>query len=119
MKRLILAIIAALALSAPAFASNGWYLMQPPYFKGRNGYISFPNGNAPLSEWQQIDTFATIDECKAAHDQQAPKYPLLFIEHPDDPLPEMPGYYKQLQFATITDAIMGQCIATDDPRLAR
>jgi hypothetical protein len=117
-KRLILAMIAALALSAPAHATSAWYLMSPPQSQY---YRYLPDENAPLSQWQRADTFATLDECKEGrqqrieliHETEEQWRQKLLEQHIDRD--DREGALTSAYFY----ALMNVCVASDDPGLGR
>lgn len=67
----------------------GWYLMFPPVGSGRIEV------DAPLSRWQVAEPFDTAAECEKRRGYE--------MEHNKHDLP----------------IVWAQCIATDDPRLAK
>ena len=95
---------------AAALALVGWYLIAPPpRTEDGNDY----DPKAPLSEWQEIGKFETIEECR--------KYPArlpeimhgFYVEHPEI------GESGERRDNAVRKALLAQaqCVATDDPRL--
>jgi hypothetical protein len=86
-----------------ALALTGWYLMAPPSATTQADWerVSL---RAPLYEWQTIQSFDTAKECEAVQakmqGQFLTKYP------PPGPFP-----------LDVRPIMLGQCVATDDPRL--
>ena len=85
---------------AAALALMGWYLMfPPPGPRSPDGTTSL-DYNAPISEWSSFGVFDTADECRAEMKRQNEQK----LNPADRGRYEVPH---------------SQCIATDDPRLAR
>jgi hypothetical protein len=96
-KKIGLLIIASYALSAPAYAC-GWYLMMPIF-----GRIA-----APIAGWQLTQSFDTAKECSIERDD------LLAVVDQFGKPEETPTFHNYAQVFRNS-----QCIASDDPRLAR
>jgi len=109
---------------AAALALVGWYLMVPP--------VSAPSGTegarlmteAPVSRWYNHGSFDSAKQCEEA--QRSLAVGILkditdFTKHegcPDDrPLGKCAGTGPM--FETYGAVYAAQCIATDDPRLAK
>ncbi len=91
-----------------ALALVGWYLMTP--IPQMNLATGEPNPNTvatkmPLKYWEIADTFDSAKECKAARLALWESYRKEIHDHPHS-------------YASLA-AIASQCIATDDPRLAK
>jgi hypothetical protein len=111
---------------AAALALVGWYLMLPLV----NGDAS-PATQLPLSEWTQEGSFDRAEDCKRALAERLQtakqriakvKQHMDALPHSDRPLSEAaPDVYREdLQVtAYALNAYSGQCIASDDPRLAK
>jgi hypothetical protein len=83
----------------------GWSLISPPLGSDANGF--WANFHAPLAQWVVIQSFDRAQDCHAYQAKMAmAKWPTGVPMPPRD--------------KAIGDAIRGdQCIASDDPRLAK
>jgi hypothetical protein len=88
---------------AAALALVGWYLMVPPLIEieGKRK----PNLDAPISEWQQVDSFDSADACKQRLDDRLREMRDSTFSNPSD------------RPVAIWQSQLGECIASDDPRL--
>jgi hypothetical protein len=84
----------------------GWYFIVPPL----QGQPPDWNARAPLSQWTTDDIFDTAEACKA--------YP---IKMSLDARKKIESGEKDItdDLDTISRMGRGQCIASDDPRLAK
>ena len=80
---------------AAALALVGWYLMQPPTIRGKDGKSIFLD-HAPLSDWRHITSFDTAKDCEAA------------LNH---------IYALPTNMAMESGATYNRCVASDDARL--
>lgn len=92
---------------AAALALAGWYLMIPP-----TGCSGHPNPKAPLSEWAVVWTSDEVNTCLIIRDGLKHPTPDTAVD-PKRLLTDA-GYQ-----GSVTAVENAQCIATDDPRLAR
>jgi hypothetical protein len=74
-----------------ALALAGWYLMVPPMY----GHHEI-DGDAPLSEWQIVESFDTAEKCSAY---------------------EVKLKIRNSPRWRVKRVSLGACIASDDPRL--
>jgi hypothetical protein len=94
---------------AAALALVGWYLMVPPMTGSadRDRVVRHPivEMTAPLSEWETEGSYDSAKECRGAIQDN-----LQFIAH---------RHFETVdeQNAANTQSQLGQCVATDDPRL--
>lgn len=86
---------------AAALALAGWYLMVPPYSSGRTG-IRF-DFDAPLINWQLARSFDSAEDCEAF------KLEALKVSTEQ-------GIKRSRKITTSVWSV-GDCIASDDPRL--
>lgn len=86
---------------AAALALVGWYLMLPPIQND-----SWPNTDAPLSQWSIGGSFDTAKECQDEKVDNA--------ERTEKTISAPPA---TLSLAAARQALVAVCIATDDPRL--
>jgi len=93
---------------AGVLALVGWYLMAPP-MSGRDSYLP---ELAPLSRWATFDSFDTAKECRDARSDML-KATRDFVRK--KPLSKEAATDNLRRYA----AMFGQCIASDDPRLAK
>jgi hypothetical protein len=94
---------------AAALALMGWYLIFPPPRTADD----VPDPKAPLSEWQKIGPFDTIEDC-----QKYPSHLLeimhgFYVDHPEI------GESGERRDNADRKALFAhsQCVTTDDPRL--
>jgi hypothetical protein len=87
---------------AVSFALLGWYLMVPPQPLAK--YWERP----PLSKWENVGSFDTAKECERYKNDRA-------FEIGEKGVQGTTETEKQL----FTQFTVGQCIASDDPRLAK
>jgi hypothetical protein len=130
-------LVVGIASARPAQAA-GWYLMAPPTFPDGS-----PNVRAPLSQWEQDDTFDSGQDCDEARRQNILLYrhlallleqKLELVESKMEALPEEQQNKLAPKFDERLDKIApkiialrnrglssdaAKCIATDDPRLAK
>jgi hypothetical protein len=92
---------------AATIALLGWYLMIAP----RNGGILKPfDFNAPLSKWEQGETYASKADCEKARSTQ--------ISERQDKSEEIKSRKtKRILQHAIEGLQHGQCVSADDPRL--
>jgi len=96
-------------ISHPAAAALvGWYLMVPP--TGCNGH---PNPEASLSKWTAIYAFDDNDSVTCMKFRAA-------LQHPAPSDPSREYMLRDAGYRGPVSAMRSaQCIATDDPRLAK
>jgi hypothetical protein len=106
----ILTFASSLLAATPALA-GGWYLMEPCHFANTETLAD----GAPLSSWQQIGTYATLQDCQGAR---------IAITHYTDNdwravrLPDSSGHLLPIRLYREA-ADYSICITSDDPRLGR
>jgi len=88
---------------AVALAAVGWYLMVPPF-----GYGDF-NENAPISQWSTDTSFDTAKECEDYRVSANKKTQADLPPHGSKPTDSAQAFAVKM--------LLGQCIASDDPRL--
>jgi hypothetical protein len=95
---------------AAALALVGWYLIAPPP-RTEDGTDYDPK--APLSEWQKIGKFETIEECRTYPARLPEIMHGFYVEHPEI------GESGERRDNAVRKALLAQaqCVATDDPRL--
>jgi hypothetical protein len=110
----LLTIIAALALSAPAYAAEGWYLMAPPYEELVTGAN---RDDIPLSHWKDISgvAYATLEACENKR--------VKWANEADHELwlwrtKNVHRLNLDIMVPSDTEQMMGRCVPSDDPRLA-
>ena len=95
----LLALAGLLSAATPTLA-GGWYLMTPPIESHA------PLLNAPMQEWNLAESFDTARECQNAKDDTAHD-----------------AAWEEKQGLAPHDMVLayanGQCIGSDDRRLAR
>jgi hypothetical protein len=91
---------------AAALALVGWYLMVPPFTDGPQ--IIDPD--ASFSKWQVMDSFDTANACRIARDG--------LRKWADDHKKECTDPVRINAYLCVRQ-IAADCIATDDPRLAK
>jgi hypothetical protein len=101
-----------------ALALVGWYLMTPPItLKGlADPKATLIDGSAPISQWSQESSFDSAEKCeqeRKAEEQLATEA----LQQNPHLLDDRAKYGLQaMDFLLKRSA---QCIATDDPRLAK
>jgi len=102
---------------AVALALVGWYLMIPPIEFGSQAITSnvHVSSDAPFSKWEMSGSFDTAKECDAAR---------LAIGSPSDSRHQLSGGNDAAQVVHEKSFLelakrYSQCVATDDPRLAK
>ena len=103
---------------AATLALVGWYLMVPPVGRNDDGDIVIGIGR-PIHDWFTSRTYDSAEECR--HDA--------VLQTRGGPQPELTGkvfFYPTKELATGDDVAVvellnkhSQCVATDDPRLAK
>ncbi|MGD0076804.1 MAG: hypothetical protein ABSD31_21115 [Candidatus Binataceae bacterium] len=88
---------------AAALAAVGWYLMVPPFGNG-----DFKE-NAPISQWSTDTSFDTAKECE--------DYRVAVNKKTQADLPPHGSKPTDSAQAFAVKMLLGQCIASDDPRL--
>jgi hypothetical protein len=91
---------------AAALALVGWYLMLPPLKLGQSGKYH-PDFEVPLNQWESYQSYD--DAAKCEEDKARTLIALQRVSH------EFPADRSAATDAE--QAVFGQCIATDDPRL--
>lgn len=110
---------------AAIFALLGWYLMIPPV-TGTTNPAEIEATNAPLSYWFTLDRFDSID----AFQNKATDLNATGEKERDESDDELlkarlygppPSLFKSAEAARIwaMGLVHAQCVATDDPRLAK
>jgi len=93
-----------------ALALVGWYLIAPPP-RTVDGTDYDPK--APLSEWQMIGKFDTIEDCRTYPARLPAIMHGFYVEHPE--IGESGERRDNADMKTLF--AHAQCVATDDPRL--
>jgi hypothetical protein len=95
---------------AAALALVAWYLIAPPP-RTEDGTVYDPK--APLSEWQMIGKFDTIEDCRTYPGREPEIMHGFYVDHPELPpsaeLNDKAAWNHLMEHA--------QCVKTDDPRL--
>jgi hypothetical protein len=91
-----------------AIALVGWYLIAPPPRSSDDVY----DPKAPLSEWQIVGRFDTIEDCHSYPDRLPAIMHGFYAEHHISESEE-----RNDDAASKSLLAKSQCIATDDPRL--
>jgi len=98
---------------AAALALVGWYLMTPPFVSvGPNLHDasldrSIPDSEAPLSKWQWSGSFDSVASCQHEQEKQITEAQKRELALP----------VAERDREVEIDFWLGECIATDDPRL--
>jgi hypothetical protein len=95
---------------AAALALVGWYLMLAPPYQDSSGHVG-PDYGAPLSKWINLRAFETADQCEAYKPIARKSLKSQIDAQSNKPTDYWPEVFSS--FATT------QCVATDDPRLAK
>jgi hypothetical protein len=94
----------------------GWYLVIPP-MEGTRQHPTFDT-KAPLSHWPVFKSFDSAQQCETALDQYSelePQIPAHLHRQGEDS--DNLDYIEVMRMAE--RVTLGQCIASDDPRLAK
>jgi hypothetical protein len=94
---------------AAALALVGWYLIAPPP-RSSDGVI---DPKAPLSYWQIVGRFDTLDECRTYPDRLPEIMRGFYADHPEISESDK----RNDDAATKSSLAKSQCLTTDDPRL--
>jgi hypothetical protein len=101
---------------AAAFALAGWYLMLPPFVMDQSGKtIVSTNPSVPLSQWKADKPFDSAAECQKYADHEPSVQAQLWRQIVQEGMPILP----QVRDTWILANTQAQCIASDDPRLAK
>jgi hypothetical protein len=90
-----------------ALALVGWYLMVPQVINTTGGYLA--DFNSPLSRWAVNSVFDSASECD-------PMQTGVVLKGQSD-MKKAP--IRSMEWAIAQSLTQAQCIATDDPRLAK
>ena len=94
-------------LHPAATLALGWYLMIAPHPGGIRKPYDF---NAPLSKWEQSESYDSKDECEKARSTR--------ISQRQDKYDEINSRQTKRILQHAIDGLQhGQCISADDPRL--
>lgn len=88
-----------------ALALMGWYLMIPPL----SPYGPFADASAPLSKWNVYAAYDEAQQCNEAYVEYNHLMERKKATHPSD----------KNAGSLATQLLDAQCIASDDPRLAK
>lgn len=128
MSRLLVATVAVLALATSAHA-GGWYLMVPPLSGNQDGPATADTA-APMSLWEQEDSYDNARDCGQRRDNDAKlaqewidgwqeRREILVQKKKDDPGTAIGMGVGERMLEVSVQTKAAQCIASDDPRLAR
>jgi hypothetical protein len=92
-----------------AIALVGWYLIAPPPRSSDDVY----DPKAPLSEWQKMGRFDTMEECQKYPSRLLEIMHGFYVDHPEigESGERRDNADRKALFAD------SQCVAADDPRL--
>ena len=97
--------------SSPVLFAIGWYLLMPPFVSGK------PDLQAPLSQWDQAATFASLSDCTDERDRQ-----LKNVAQEAQQIGTEQGHSSDLeegdQFSVVDQTVgASKCVSSEEPGL--